>query len=863
MKTSAYSVGISDLIANKETNEKIADTITDKKKDVKNIIDQTHLGIFENKTGRTNEEEFETRVTNILNKATSEAGKIGKQSLNKDNRFVIMVNAGSKGSEINISQMISCLGQQVVEGKRIPYGFENRTLPHYTKYDDSPGARGFIESSFISGLTPDELFFHAMGGRIGIIDTAVKTSQTGYIQRRLIKGMEDLKVEYDMTVRNNKQKIVQYLYGDDGIDTVRVENQILPLVCMSLEDIYAHFHMPMDDLKDAIFTTSYTKAAITKMKKQKTELDEKCKFYINYSIETRDKVVKNIFENRDNKQVHIPVAFTHVINNIQGIQNITKHSIVDITPLDAFVMIEKCMENMKKNIYYKPTELFEIMYYYYLSPKDLLMVKRFNKVALISLLETIQLLYKQSLVAPGEMVGMIAAQSIGEPTTQMTLNTFHFAGVASKSNVSFGVPRIEEILSLSDNPKNPSITIYLKKEEEQNKERAQELIPEIEHTPLREVVSGMEICFDPDDLNTLIEDDRDTLMQYYEFENMVKECMEEEGEEKVRSKWIIRLILDKEALLDKNITMDDVNFAINNSFQSDVSCVYSDYNSDKLIFRIRMNQIMSNKKQATKLNPLDQSDEIYILKNFQDNLLDNIILRGVKKIEKVVLRKITDSVYNDSGKYEKRESWVLDTKGTNLLDVLALDYIDTSRTYSNDIREIYRTFGIEAARKSIMNELSEVLEFDNTYINFHHLSLLCDRMTYSSNMISIFRNGINNDNIGPIAKASFEETPEQFLKAARHGELDLMRGVSANVMCGQEGYFGTNAFQIFGDVKQMSKMKTYDVEFEDEQKYIENAIGMEQDLANKCNVENLTLFNNANNIKQMDLGDDDDYDLGF
>jgi DNA-directed RNA polymerase II subunit RPB1 len=863
MKTSAYSVGISDLIANKETNEKIADTITDKKKDVKNIIDQTHLGIFENKTGRTNEEEFETRVTNILNKATSEAGKIGKQSLNKDNRFVIMVNAGSKGSEINISQMISCLGQQVVEGKRIPYGFENRTLPHYTKYDDSPGARGFIESSFISGLTPDELFFHAMGGRIGIIDTAVKTSQTGYIQRRLIKGMEDLKVEYDMTVRNNKQKIVQYLYGDDGIDTVRVENQILPLVSMSLEDIYAHFHMPMDDLKDAIFTTSYTKAAITKMKKQKTELDEKCKKYINYSIETRDKVVQNIFENRDNKQVHIPVAFTHVINNIQGIQNITKHSIVDITPLDAFIMIEKCMENMKKNIYYKPTELFEVMYYYYLSPKDLLMVKRFNKVALVSLLETIQLLYKQSLVAPGEMVGMIAAQSIGEPTTQMTLNTFHFAGVASKSNVSFGVPRIEEILSLSDNPKNPSITIYLKKEEEENKERAQELIPEIEHTPLREVVSGMEICFDPDDLNTLIEDDRDTLMQYYEFENMVKECMEEEGEEKVRSKWIIRLILDKEALLDKNITMDDVNFAINNSFQSDVSCVYSDYNSDKLVFRIRMNQIMSNKKQATKLNPLDQSDEIYILKNFQDNLLDNIILRGVKKIQKVVLRKITDSVYNDSGKYEKRESWVLDTKGTNLLDVLALDYIDTSRTYSNDIREIYRTFGIEAARKSIMNELSEVLEFDNTYINFHHLSLLCDRMTYSSNMISIFRNGINNDNIGPIAKASFEETPEQFLKAARHGELDLMRGVSANVMCGQEGYFGTNAFQIFGDVKEMSKMKTYDVEFEDEQKYIENAIGMEQDLANKCNVENLTLVNNANNIKQMDLGDDDDYDMGF
>ena len=140
-----------------------------------------------------------------------------------------MVNAGSKGSEINISQMISCLGQQTVDGKRIPYGFDDRTLPHYQKYDDSPSARGFVENSFIGGLTPQELFFHAQGGRVGLIDTAVKTSQTGYIQRRLIKGMEDLKVEYDMTVRNNKNKIVQFTYGDDNFDTVKIEKQKIPL----------------------------------------------------------------------------------------------------------------------------------------------------------------------------------------------------------------------------------------------------------------------------------------------------------------------------------------------------------------------------------------------------------------------------------------------------------------------------------------------------------------------------------------------------------------------------------------------------------------------------------------------------------
>ncbi len=182
MKSSAFSVGISDLISDQKTNDEIVQVITKKKTDVKNLIDQVQIGIFENNTGKTNEEEFETQVNSILNQATSESGKIGLKNLSKDNRFVIMVNAGSKGSDLNISQMISCLGQQNVDGKRIPYGFESRTLPHFTKYDDSPGARGFVESSYINGLSPQELFFHAMGGRVGLIDTAVKTSSTGYIQ---------------------------------------------------------------------------------------------------------------------------------------------------------------------------------------------------------------------------------------------------------------------------------------------------------------------------------------------------------------------------------------------------------------------------------------------------------------------------------------------------------------------------------------------------------------------------------------------------------------------------------------------------------------------------------------------------------
>ena len=136
----------------------------------------------------------------------------------------MIVNSGSKGSDVKYFTNDFWFGQQNVDGKRIPYGFDSRTLPHFSKYDDTLIARGFVENSYISGLSPEELFFHAMGGRIGLIDTAVKTSQTGYIQSRLIKGLEDLKVEYDMTVRNNKSKIVQFKYGDDSINT-KVEDQ--------------------------------------------------------------------------------------------------------------------------------------------------------------------------------------------------------------------------------------------------------------------------------------------------------------------------------------------------------------------------------------------------------------------------------------------------------------------------------------------------------------------------------------------------------------------------------------------------------------------------------------------------------------
>jgi DNA-directed RNA polymerase II subunit RPB1 len=209
-----------------------------------------------------------------------------------------------------------------------------------------------------------------------------------------------------------------------------------------------------------------------------------------------------------------------------------------------------------------------------------------------------------------------------------------------------------------------------------------------------------------------------------------------------------------------------------------------------------------------------------------------------------------------NGVYKKQDIWVLDTIGTNLLDVLGLDFIDNKRTLSNDIVEIYNILGIEAARQTIYNELVDVVEFDGTYINFHNYSVLVDRMTATEKLISIFRHGINNDNIGPIAKASFEETPGMFFKAARHGELDDLKGISANIMCGQEGLYGTNCFQLLLDVNEISKLEDIIVEEEPtNEEVIEKAFSIKLNDEDKtCSLENLTINTNLSNIKKVELG---------
>jgi DNA-directed RNA polymerase II subunit RPB1 len=693
-----------------------------------------------------------------------------------------------------------------------------------------------------------------MGGRVGLIDTAVKTSQTGYIQRRLIKGMEDVMICYDRSVRNNKQKIIQFSYGGTNFDTIRIETSKFELIQKSRTEIYDLFRYGYEGKELTAMKMVFAKPTFSRYKDQIPALKERVKKEIHRFVETRNLFIRSVSELEGMYEtVYLPLSFPQLIQN-------SKHQFyhhanqTDLTPLEAYQLIDTYYQNLKQ--VFKPCVMFEVVFYYYLNPATLLVQHRFTRDSLVFMLEKIVYSYKRSLVNPGEMVGLISAQSIGEPTTQMNLNTFHFAGISTKSNVTRGVPRMEEILALTRNMKNPSMTIYLKADDESNRDKAFDMISRIENTKFKNFVAKCDIYYDPDDMDTLVEMDKDLMNRYREFNAILEDCFVEE-EKASSNRWIIRISLDKTKLIDYNITLDEIHFTLKSIYEGNIQCFYTDMEEDEVVFRIRLMNIAKSKKTATSL---DEEDQIYMAKSFLHNLLNNIVLRGIQGIDKVNLLQIKNyMIYNEKlGDFERKDIYSLDTLGSNLMQVLSLDFIDTERTYSNSIMETLDVLGIEAARKCLFNEMLEVLCFDGGYVNHHHISLLCDRMTSTQDMISIFRHGINNDNIGPIAKASFEETTEMFLKAARHGELDEMRGVSANIMCGQHGYFGTAAFSVYLNMIELEKLNKES----QYKKKEEDIFELLQDQDDACTLPHLKIQHNLD-TQQVIPKKDNQFDIEF
>jgi DNA-directed RNA polymerase beta' subunit len=356
------------------------------------------------------------------------------------------------------------------------------------------------------------------------------------------------------------------------------------------------------------------------------------------------------------------------------------------------------------------------------------------------------------------------------------VDTFHLSGVASASKAVRGVPRIKELLSVSKNMKAPSCTIYLN-DTVDNYNDAKKARYSIETTYMKSLVTKSDIYYEPNNNISTIEEDQLIIDEYDKFKELDDECMNN-----IVSPWILRIELDRRKMMDIGLTTMDINLSLKKYYNDNITCMFSDDNYDKVIFRIA-------------LTDTGITDIITDLKALEYNIMEKIIIAGIDKIKKVsisqkkqkVLEENTESMFRV---FVDKEEYVLESDGTNLMSVLANDYVDSERTISNDITEIYSIFGVEAARQALYNEIDDILN-STTSVNHRHIALLVDTMTCKGYLLSVDRHGINRSDIGPLAKCSFEETSDILIKAGVFGEIDRINGVSANIILGQIANCGT------------------------------------------------------------------------
>ncbi|CAF1142802.1 unnamed protein product [Rotaria sordida] len=805
-----HSIGIEDTIADENTNEIIQETIKQSKQEVQEVIEMSHRSQLDSERGNTLRQTFENKVNRHLNDARKRTGSLAQNSLSQFNQLKAMVISGAKGSLINMSQIIACVGQQNVEGKRIPFGFKQRTLPHFIKDDYGPEAKGFVENSFLKGLNPTEFFFHAMAGREGLIDTAVKTAETGYIQRRLIKAMESVMVKYDGTVRNQKEQLIQFIYGEDGLAAENVEFQsIISLKSsnVAFENLYKFNFLDdekylqrylNDDIIHDLFTNENSLQILN------NEWYQLC--------EDRNHL-REIFSNVNENRIVLPCNIERLIINARKIFNISNKTRSNLSPIEVIQGLEELIkrliiikgnDRLSQEAQYNATMLMNILIRSSLCSRQVLQVHHLTAEAFNWICGEIETRFQQAQIQPGEMVGILAAQSIGEPATQMTLNTFHYAGVSAK-NVTLGVPRLKEIINLSKTPKTPSMTVFLTDQTSNDINKCKQVLSHIEHCSLGKMIANTSIYYDPYPQKTIIEEDQQWIDIYYEISN--------ENISKL-SPWLLRIELDLKKIIDKNLTMEQISEKISEKFGDDLSVIFSDDNAEKLILRIR---IVDQTKSTIDIDEtleednINQLDDENFLRFLEEKVLSNLTLKGIKSILKVyIVDPKTNTQYNSKKRFVINENGTIEpaaerflvTDGTSLRDVLSMKDVDYRRTYTNDIIEIFKVFGIEGARKSIEYEMNHVISFDGSYVNNRHLALLCDIMTTKGHLMSITRHGINREDLSPIMKSSFEETVDVLIEAAAHSEYDPLKGVSESILLGQLAKIGTGAFEVILDVKK-------------------------------------------------------------
>jgi DNA-directed RNA polymerase II subunit RPB1 len=843
-----FTVGIGDTYINTDV-EKQLDLIFDTK-DTKISQITTNL---ENNPDLMTHDLYERTIFAELNVIREDISKLLGANLKDDNNFNIMISSGSKGTITNIAQISGCVGLQAFEGKLIPTKTNFRTLPYFTRNDNSSSARGLIKNSYLKGMTFPEFFFHNMTGREGLIESAIKTAESGYIQRKLIKSMEDAIVTYDGTVRSTSNSIIQFVYGDSGADTTKQYLYSIKLLEMSDKEIEDKFIFSEEELTNFNFTKTENMDYYYELIKMRNLLR-------NTQIKTRMSyiVMKNTFM--------IPVNLPRIIAEAKNSSNIKSNN--KLEPKYIFDKFNYILDNKntplltisnidRNNIYsikmqdekiYKTSLLVAL--HDALNPKKVILDYKFNKVQFDTIVDNIIENYNRNLIESGEMVGIIAAQSIGEPTTQMTLNSFHHSGIASLASITQGVPRVKELMSLTKNLKTPQMIIYLDDVNISNQNMANKIASYIKYTTIEHLRDTISVYYDPNPL------DKDSFM---ELDNVKVFTTKNTSKYSCQTNmnnvpWLIRIKFNRESLYEKEVSLLDIKSKFCNMWEKRFN--------DKLIKKGDKNIL----EKITKIAILSNTDfdktpiihirfnmtvfDINIVNDFCKNIIDKFKLRGIPSITNIgaINEEPILTFNNTNNNIEKKTQYVIYTAGINLYDIRYLNNIDINKIICNDVVTMYETFGIEAARSTLLREIIYAYERAGGEVNYHHVAVLIDHMTFNGYLTSVDRHGMNRTGVGPLSKSSFEQPMDIFQQAAIFSETDNLNGVSARIMTGLVIKGGTGLCNVILDTELIQNSQ-----------YSENTNNHYNNSYNEINENILTTMvkNDANN-KDIEHNSDDD-----
>lgn len=702
-----FSIGIDDVTPGNQLIMQKVDMLKNAYVSCEENIMKWKKGQLEASPGMTEEEYLESILNGTLSKIREALADRCFEELDRlNNAPLIMSTCGSKGSPNNISQMVASVGQQTLNNSRIPNGFENRALPQFEKHSRRPLAKGFVENSFYSGLTGTEFFFHTMTGREGLIDTAVKTADTGYMQRRLIKTLEDICVGYDKTVRTAEGRVVQFIYGDDGLDPSMMADGINPVV---FSDVWHHVCAQYPSRLDDPMINSEEMIRLVKKSKHH--------FGKNWSKIFFNKLVNFVKRKADDLQ-----------STIKSLQ-----------------IVNKTKNDHKTNNMLSSSQLEIQLHQFGL---------KITKKQYTQFLQQCQRHYQCAKMDPCTAVGALAAQSLGEPTTQMTLKTFHFAGLASM-NITMGVPRIKEIINATAKISTPIIKTPLEESVEKNLTAVRIVKGRIGKTILSDVTSYISTIY-----------------------SATKDCCLK-----------IKLNLDCINRLQLPITPHSV-----------CASIISNKQCKKFLKKDRttLHSSVHTKGNDTVIvlpsEGKNNKNSLLFSMQLLNNILPDVVVCGLEDTTRAVIQK-----------KQTGEGYELMVEGTNLLGVIGIPGVKGTEVISNHIKDVAKYLGIEAARKCIMTEMSHTFGEHGLTVDYRHIALLGDVMTFHGQVLGSTLHGVEKMKESVLMLGSFEKTTEHLCDAAMRGTLDTISGVSDSIIMGLPMQVGTGRFDILYNAKDETK----------------------------------------------------------